>query len=70
MGEGVRLINVSEAATLQMKDYLEEHKMTSGLDKGEYEFYASDSIDQFRTFSEQILDLREVAVSKINIEKY
>ena len=70
MGEGVRLINVSEAATLQMKDYLEEHDMTSGLDKGEYEFYASDSIDQFRTFSEQILDLREVAVSKINIEKY
>ena len=53
-----------------MKDYLEEHEMTSGLDKGEYEFYASDSIDQFRTFSEQILDLREVAVSKINIEKY
>ena len=80
MGEGVSLINVSEAATREMGEYLKAHDMSaveepdpldpSSIKKGRYEFFASDSIDQFRSFSKQILDLSEVCVSRINIERY
>ena len=69
MGDSVTLINVSEAATLEMKNFLAKHDMSADREKGTYGFYASDSIDQFRDFCRQILDLTELSVSKVAIEK-
>ena len=69
MGENVTLINVSEAATQEMKDFLHQHGMEADRPAGTYDFYASDSIDQFRSFSRQILDIEDLTVSKVSIEK-
>ncbi|MBO4889103.1 MAG: glutamate racemase [Firmicutes bacterium] len=69
MGENVTLINVSEAATREMKEFLGEHDMEADHTVGTYDFYASDSIDQFRSFSRQILDIENLTVSKVSIEK-
>ncbi|MBQ7058490.1 MAG: glutamate racemase [Firmicutes bacterium] len=69
MGENVTLINVSEAATREMKEFLGQHDMEADHAAGTYDFYASDSIDQFRSFSRQILDITNLTVSKVSIEK-
>jgi len=69
MGENVTLINVSEAATQEMKEILGQHGMEAERPAGTYDFFASDSIDQFRSFSRQILDIEDLTVSKVSIEK-
>ena len=70
MGNGVRLINVSAAAVEEMKTHLKETAFQAEEGLGHYEFYASDSVHQFKNFCSKILELDELSVEKINIEKY
>lgn len=70
MGKEVELINVSREAVLDMKKFLEESGMLADREKGEYEFYASDSTDHMQHFGESVLGLRRLKVEKVAIEKY
>ena len=74
VGEDVKLVNVSKEAVLKMKDYLAAHDLQAAPkpegQTGEYEFYASDSIDHMRHFGELVLGLEGLKVEKVNIEKY
>ena len=36
----------------------------------DYEFYVSDSTEKFRRFGQQVLEIEDLTVRKINIEKY
>ena len=70
IGEDVILVNPSSSVVKEMKDYLQQHDMQSGAAQGEYEFYVSDSTDKFREFGQQVLEIEDLAVRRINIEKY
>lgn len=70
MGEAVTLVNPSSSVVREMKQYLRQHDMQSETARGEYEFYVSDSTEKFRRFGQQVLEIQDLAVRKINIEKY
>ena len=70
IGEDVILVNPSSSVVKEMKEYLQQHDMQSEAVQGEYEFYVSDSTEKFRQFGQQVLDIPELTVRKINIEKY
>lgn len=70
MGESVTLVNPSSSVVKEMKQYLMDHQMQSDQPQGEYEFYVSDSTDKFRQFGQLVLEIPDLTVRKINIEKY
>ncbi len=70
IGEEVILVNPSSSVVKEMKEYLQQHDMQSGAVQGEYEFYVSDSTEKFRQFGQQVLEIEDLTVRKINIEKY
>lgn len=70
IGEEVILVNPSSSVVKEMKEYLRENDMQSGAEQGEYEFYVSDSTEKFRGFGQQVLEIEDLKVRKINIEKY
>lgn len=73
MGPDVRLINVSKAAVLETGDFLDRHGMQADEgNKPSFEFYTSDSIDDFKEFCSRVLeeDSRHIHAEKIDIEKY
>ena len=53
-----------------MSEYLLRHDMQSDAEQGEYEFYVSDSTEKFRQFGQQVLEIENLTVKRINIEKY
>jgi len=69
MGEDVSLVNVSRQAVYEMKQYLAVHDMQAPEKDAPpvYAFYASDSVSDFRSFSESILGLKHLDVEKITI---
>lgn len=70
IGEEVILVNPSSSVVKEMKEYLQQNDMQSGTAQGEYEFYVSDSTEKFRQFGQQVLEIEDLTVRKINIEKY
>ncbi len=70
IGEEVILVNPSSSVVKEMKEYLQQHDMQSDAEQGEYEFYVSDSTEKFRQFGQQVLEIEDLTVRKINIEKY
>ncbi len=70
IGEEVILVNPSSSVVKEMKEYLQQHDMQSDVAQGEYEFYVSDSTEKFRQFGQQVLEIEDLTVRKINIEKY
>ncbi|HCA34020.1 MAG TPA: glutamate racemase [Lachnospiraceae bacterium] len=73
MGPDVKLINVSKAAVLETGDFLDRHQMQAEeSSRPSYEFYTSDSIDDFKEFCSQVLeeDSSRIHAEKIDIEKY
>ena len=70
IGEEVILVNPSSSVVKEMKEYLQQNDMQSGEEQGEYEFYVSDSTEKFRRFGQQVLEIEDLTVRKINIEKY
>ena len=70
IGEEVILVNPSSSVVKEMKEYLQQNQMQSGAEQGEYEFYVSDSTEKFRQFGQQVLEIADLKVKRINIEKY
>ena len=70
IGEEVILVNPSSSVVKEMKEYLQQNQMQSGAKQGEYEFYVSDSTEKFRQFGQQVLEIEDLKVKRINIEKY
>jgi len=70
IGEEVILVNPSSSVVKEMKEYLLRHDMQSDAEQGEYEFYVSDSTEKFRQFGQQVLEIENLTVKRINIEKY
>jgi hypothetical protein len=70
IGEEVILVNPSSSVVKEMKEYLQQNQMQSGAEQGEYEFYVSDSTEKFRQFGQQVLEIEDLKVKRINIEKY
>ena len=70
IGEEVILVNPSSSVVKEMKEYLLRHNMQSDAEQGEYEFYVSDSTEKFRQFGQQVLEIENLTVKRINIEKY
>ena len=70
IGEEVILVNPSSSVVKEMKEYLQQNQMQSGASHGEYEFYVSDSTEKFRQFGQQVLEIEDLKVKRINIEKY
>ena len=70
MGSGITLINPSYSVAKKMQTYLKAQDMESPEQEGTYEFYVSDSTDKFRAFGQQVLNVEELPVTKINIESY
>ena len=70
IGEEVILVNPSSSVVKEMKEYLFRHDMQSDAEQGEYEFYVSDSTEKFRQFGQQVLEIEDLTVKRINIEKY
>ena len=70
IGEEVILVNPSSSVVKEMKAYLQENDMQSAAEQGEYEFYVSDSTEKFRHFGQQVLEIENLTVKRINIEKY
>lgn len=70
MGEQVTLINPSLAATQELAVYLDQHHLRTNAAQGSYEFYASDSTEKFQAFGRRVLQISDLTVQKINIEKY
>ena len=63
-------MNPSSSVVKEMKEYLLRHDMQSDAEQGEYEFYVSDSTEKFRQFGQQVLEIENLTVKRINIEKY
>lgn len=70
IGEEVILVNPSSSVVKEMKEYLQQQDMQSSAAQGEYEFYVSDSTEKFRQFGQQVLEIEDLKVRRINIEKY
>ena len=70
IGEEVILVNPSSSVVKEMKEYLLRHDMQSDAEQGEYEFYVSDSTEKFRQFGQQVLEIENLTVKRINIEKH
>lgn len=70
IGEEVILVNPSSSVVKEMKQYLQENGLASEAEQGEYEFYVSDSTEKFRQFGQQVLEIEDLKVKRINIEKY
>lgn len=72
MGEGVKLIDVGEAAAQHVMRYLEQNDMkNSDTHSASYSYFVSDSVDNFAHLGSVFLQ-QEIGemVNKIDIEKY
>ena len=69
MGDGVTLINMGEATAQYVKDYLNEHNMTSDAKK-DSEYYVSDKSESFSAQARILLGDSEITATQVDIEKY
>ena len=71
LGDNIQLVNPAYETALSLSRLLDElHLANESREPGRYEFYASDSIERFRTFAESILPCRVEYAEQIAIEAY
>ncbi len=70
MGDGVRLINMGEAAAEYVKDYLCENDMLSDNTPKIDEFFVSDKSESFSKQAQILLGNSEIVANAVDIEKY
>ncbi|MEF9916310.1 MAG: glutamate racemase [Lachnospiraceae bacterium] len=73
MGEKIQLINPAYETAMDLKQLLEDHRITnndSNRNHAAYSFYVSDVADKFQEFANSILPYNIETIQEINIEEY